>query len=306
MTDVIIVGGSYAGLAAGMQLGRARRSVLIVDAGQRRNRFVSRAHGVLGFDGESPAVIAAKGKQQVLAYPSVGWLDGAATKARAVSGGFVVSVLGDQYFANRLILATGVVDDVPSIPGFRERWGKTVFHCPYCDGYELNRGKLGVLGAGPVAQHFAAIVAEWSSSEGTTLFLNDGAAPSEGELAHLTSRGIHLERSGLLEANDGPSGIELVVREGRRYDLAALFVLPHTQLLGAFAQQLGCELENGLTGLFYRTDPSTKETTVKGVYAAGDAGQALHSVTFAIADGARAGASAHQSLVFGREPLDRT
>jgi thioredoxin reductase len=306
MTDVIIVGGSYAGLAAGLQLGRARRSVLIVDAGQRRNRFVSRAHGVLGFDGESPAVIAAKGKQQVLAYPSVGWLDGAATKARAVSGGFVVSALGDHYFANRLILATGVVDDVPSIPGFRERWGKTVFHCPYCDGYELNRGKLGVLGAGPVAQHFAAIVAEWSSSEGTTLFLNDGAAPSEGELAHLTSRGIHLERSGLLEANDGPSGIELVVREGRRYDLAALFILPHTQLLGGFAQQLGCELENGPTGPIYRTDPSTKETTVRGVYAAGDAGQALHSVTFAIADGARAGASAHQSLVFGREPLDRT
>jgi len=301
-TDVIIVGGSYAGLAAAMQLGRARRSVLIVDAGNRRNRFVSHANGVLGFDGTSPALIAAKGKEQVLKYPSVRWLDGTADEARPASPGFVVSAVGEQYLARRLILATGVVDDVPSIPGLQERWGKTVFHCPYCDGYELNRGKLGVLGAGPVAQHFAAIVAEWSASEGTTLFLNDGAAPSQEELAEMVARGIHVEHSTVLTTKDGPSGIEVVVRGERRYDLAALFVLPHTHVLGGFAEQLGCDLESGPTGLFYKTDPNTKETTVKGIYAAGDAGQALHSVTFAIADGARAGASSHQSLVFGQEP----
>jgi len=302
MTDVIVVGGSYAGLAAAMQLGRARRTVLVVDAGQRRNRVVSRAHGVLGFDGESPAVIAAKGKHQVLEYPSVHWLDGAATAARSVAGGFAVSVGGQEHFAKRLILATGVVDEIPSIPGFPERWGKTIFHCPYCDGYELERGRLGVLGAGPVAQHYAAIVAEWSSREGTTLFLNDGVAPSTGELAELTSRGIHVESASVLEAKDGASGMELVVRGGRQYGLAAVFVLPQTRLPGAFAQQLGCEIESGATGSVYKTDPRTKETTVKGVYAAGDAGLALHSVTFAMADGARAGTSAHQSLVFGEEP----
>ena len=93
------------------------------------------------------------------------------------------------------------------------------------------------------------------------------------------------------------------MREGRRYDIAGLFVLPRTQLPGLFAQQLGCELESGPTGSFYKTDPRTKETTVRGAYAAGDAGQGLHSVTFAMADGARAGTSAHQSLVFGQEPL---
>ena len=303
MDDVIIVGGSYAGLAAAMQLGRARRSVLVVDAGQRRNRFVSRAHGVLGFDGESLAVIAATGKAQVLAYSSVRWLDGAATGARPVPGGFVVSVGGEERFGRRLILATGVVDDVPSIPGFRERWGKTIFHCPYCDGYELDRGKLGVLGSGPIAQHYAAIVSEWSSPDGTTLFLDDGVAPSAGEIAELASRGIRVESSKVLEAKDGASGLEVVVREGRRYDVSGLFVLPHTQLPGAFAQQLGCEVESGPTGSFYKTDPRTKETTVKGVYAAGDAGQALHSVTFAMADGVRAGTSAHQSLVFEHAQL---
>jgi thioredoxin reductase len=190
MNDVIIVGGSYAGLAAAMQLGRARRSVLVVDAGQRRNRFVSRAHGVLGFDGESPAVIATKGKQQVLAYSSVRWLDGAATGARPVPGGFAVSAAGEEHFAKRLILATGVVDDVPPIPGFRERWGTTIFHCPYCDGYELDRGKLGVLGAGPLALHYAAIVAEWSSPEGTTLFLSDGVTLSASEAGGKLTLGL--------------------------------------------------------------------------------------------------------------------
>ena len=303
MHDVIIVGGSYAGLAAAMQLGRARRSVLVVDADQRRNRFVSRSHGVLGFDGESPAVLAAKGKEQVLAYPSVRWLEGAVTGARSIPGGFAMSARGEEHLAKRLILATGVIDDLPSIPGLRERWGKTIFHCPYCDGYELDRGKLGVLAAGPLAQHYSAIVAEWSSPEGTTLFLNEGVAPSSSELADLTSRGIHVESGSVLEAKDAASGIELVVRGGQRYDLAALFVLPHTQLPGGFAQQLGCEVESGATGSFYKTDARTKETTLKGVYAAGDAAQALHSVSFAMADGARAGTFAHQSLVFGQEPL---
>src|SRR4051794_34379086 len=146
MDDVIIVGGSYAGLAAAMQLGRARRDVLVVDAGERRNRAVMHAHGILGFDGHSPAVIAATGKAQVLAYPTVRWLDATVSGARGAVDGFVVSAGGQDHAARRLILATGLVDDTPAIPGLRERWGRTVFHCPYCDGYELDRGRVGVLG----------------------------------------------------------------------------------------------------------------------------------------------------------------
>lgn len=102
-----------------------------------------------------------------------------------------------------------------------------------------------MLAAGPLAQHYAAIVAEWSSPGGTTLLLNDGVTPSAGELADLASRGIHVEVGSVLEAKDGANGIGLVVRDGRRYGLAALFVLPHTQVPGGFAQQLGCELESG-------------------------------------------------------------
>src|SRR3954468_9683492 len=122
MDDVIIVGGSYAGLAAAMQLGRARRDVLGVGAGHRRNKPVTHAHGILGFDGESPAVIAAKAKAEVLAYPTLRWIDATVTGARRLSDGFAVTAGGDEHSARRLVLATGVVDDIPLIPGVREGW----------------------------------------------------------------------------------------------------------------------------------------------------------------------------------------
>jgi thioredoxin reductase len=299
MYDVVIVGGSYAGLAAAMQLGRARRQVLVLDAGQRRNRYVSRAHGILGHDGASPEAIWTKARAETLGYPTVHWLDTPATAARAVSDGFTVDTSGEAHRARRLILAHGVVDDIPSIPGIGARWGKTVFHCPYCDGYELGRGKLGVLASGPNAAHYASIVAEWGLPGETVLFVEDGPpSPQAAEVAALTARRIHLERNRVLEARDAPGGLELLVEGGRRYALAALFTMPRTSLPGDFVRQLGCEVEVVPTGSMYKTDARTKETTVPGVFACGDAAIAQHSVTYAIADGARAGIAAHQSLVF--------
>jgi thioredoxin reductase len=298
MHDVIIVGGSYAGLAAALQLGRARRDVLVIDAGQRRNRFAAHAHGVLGHDGASPAAIAARGKAEVLAYPGVRWLDAEVTAARAVPDGFAVSAGGAEHTARRLILATGVVDELPAIPGLRERWGRTVFHCPYCHGYELERGPLGVIAAGPIALHYAPLVAEWSTPGHTTLFLAGGAALAPAELAALEARRIRIETGAVLEARDAPRGIELVVDGGRRHELAGVFAAPYTRLAGELAAQLGCSVEAGPSGTTYQTDPRTKETTIAGVYACGDAAIAFSSVSFAIADGVRAGVSAHASLVF--------
>jgi len=302
MHDVVIVGGSYAGLAAAMQLGRARRDVLVLDAGQRRNRFASHAHGILGFDGESPAEIAAKGRAQVLAYPSVRWREAAATGARRAGDGFVVTAGGEEHAAKRVILATGVIDELPPVPGLVERWGKTVFHCPYCDGYERDRGDLGVLASGPFAHHFAALAAEWSRPGGTTLFLNGGAAPEEAELAGLASRGIRVELGAVLEVRDADRGIEVVLGGGTSHAMAGLFVTSRTRLPGDFPDALGCELEQGPMGAYYKTDPLTKQTTVPGVYACGDAALMQGSVTFALADGARAGVMAHQSLVFEHVP----
>ncbi|HEX2876771.1 MAG TPA: NAD(P)/FAD-dependent oxidoreductase [Polyangiaceae bacterium] len=297
MHDVIIVGGSYAGLAAALQLGRARRSVLVLDGGERRNRFVSASHGFLGHDGASPNEIAAKGKAEVLAYPTVQWLDALVTKLHATSRGFVVQSAAGQHEAKRLIVATGVIDALPSIEGLAERWGKSVFHCPYCDGYELARGRLGVLATSPHSIRYAQVVAEWSAPGQTTLFLDEGVDPSPEQVSELSASGIAIERAKVVAAEGTEPGIALRLEDGRTSPLAGLFVMTQTRLPGGFAEQLGCELEQGPTGPFFKTDES-KETTVPGVFACGDVALAKSTVSFAIADGVRAGIGAHQSLVF--------
>jgi thioredoxin reductase len=297
MHDVIIVGGSYAGLAAALQLGRARRSVLVVDGGERRNRFVSASHGFLGHDGASPKEIAAKGKAEVLAYPTVQWLDALVTTLHATSRGFVVQSAAGEHEAKRLIVATGVIDELPSIDGLAERWGKSVFHCPYCDGYELARGRLGVLATSPHSMRYAQVVAEWSAPGQTTLFVDESVEPSPEQVSELSASGIAIERVKVVAAEGPAPGVVLRLQDGRTSALAGLFVMTQARLPGGFAEQLGCELEQGPTGPFFKTDES-KETTVPGVFACGDVALAKSTVSFAIADGVRAGIGTHQSLVF--------
>jgi thioredoxin reductase len=299
MYDVIIVGGSYGGLAAALQLARARRRVLVLDAGQRRNRFARRSHGFLGHDGQTPEAIAAKGRTDVLAYATVTWLEDLATEARPIPGGFAVRTGSEEHQGKRLILATGVIDELPAIPGLAERWGKTVFFCPYCDGYEFELGRLGVLATTSASQHFAVLVSEWAAVGQTTLFLNGTIEPDAAQLDDFESRGIRVEREPVVSATGDATEIALRLRDGRTSTLNGVFLLPRTHLLTPFAEQLGCELEMGPLGPFYKTD-ETKETTVPGVFACGDAALPMPAVAFAVADGTRAGGAAHQSLVFRR------
>ena len=156
--DALVVGGSFAGLSAALQLARARRRIAVIDAGQRRNRFVDASHGFLGQDGRAPGDIVAEARAQLLAYPNVSWRDGQATAARKEGEAFEVVVGGDTLQARRLVLATGVVDELPAVKGLAERWGKTVFHCPYCHGYELNEGAVGVLASSPLSIHHALML----------------------------------------------------------------------------------------------------------------------------------------------------
>jgi len=297
MYDVIIIGGSYAGLAAALQLGRARKHVLIIDAGQRRNRFARHSHGFLGQDGRPPEAIAAAGRSEVLTYPTVSWLEAIATETRASADGFVVRVGAEEHRAKRIILATGVVDELPAIPGLAERWGKQVFFCPYCDGYEFGLGRLGVLATTPESAHFALLVSEWAGVGKTTFLLNGAFEPDAEQLAELRSRNITVERECVAAiAGEGP-GIEVRLADGRVSQLDGLFLMPRARLVGSFAEQLGCELEMGRLGPIYKTD-AMKETTVAGVFACGDAAVPMPSVSYAVADGVRAGTAAHQSLVF--------
>lgn len=297
MHDVTIIGGSYAGCAAALQLGRARRSVLVVDGGQRRNRFASHSHGFVGQDGVPPGEIAAKARAEVLAYPTVRWLEATVREVKPIAGGFSVRAGYEEHQSKRLILATGVADELPEIPGLRERWGQTVFHCPYCHGYELDRGRLGVLATIPMAIHHAALVSEWAAEKQMTLFLMPGIEPSPEELELLGARGVRVERERVVAVEGAAPRVDVRLESGRTTALEGLFVVSNTKLTNAFAEQLGCELEEGPVGWFYKTDPM-KETTVPGVFACGDAGLMMGSVTFAVADGARAGIAAHRSLVF--------
>jgi thioredoxin reductase len=290
--DAIVIGGSYAGLSAAMQLARARQRVLVIDAGVRRNRFATQAHGLIGQDGRPPEVIAEEARAQVLAYPNVRWLHGTTMGASGRSGEFVVEIEGSgQRRARRLVLATGVEDELPAIDGLRERWGRSVFHCPYCHGYELERGRIGVIAIGEVSMHHGLMLPDWGA---TTLLVNAAFEPTREQRDALARRGAAIESARIARV-EGLASVRF--EDGRCVDFDGLFVATRTRVNSPLAAQLGCDFEPGPLGAFIRTD-ALKATSVAGVFACGDAARAAHSIAFAIGDGAQAGASAHRSLMF--------
>lgn len=293
MHDVIIVGGSYAGLSAGLQLARARRKVLVIDAGLRRNRFAATSHGFLGQDGQAPGIIAAEGRSQLMEYPTVTWVQDSVVQAEAEQGGFSVRTQCNGGFqAKRLILATGVVDELPGIDGLQERWGKRVFHCPYCHGYELGQGRIGVLATSPLAMHHALMLPDWGS---TTLFTNGVFTPNAEQQAQLDRRGVSVESAAVTRISGERADLELA--DGRIVQLDGVFTMSRTRL-SPLAEQLGCGRVDGPTGPYLHTD-ETRQTSVAGVFACGDASLAAGSVALAVAEGVRAGVGAHFSLING-------
>lgn len=296
--DVVIVGGSWAGLAAAMQLGRTRRRVLVVDAGQPRNRFARASHGFLGQDGRAPAAILDTFREQVLAYPTVQLRANEAVDARALGGGgFEVDLRsGGSVRAERLILATGVVDELPSVPGLAERWGTSVLHCPYCHGYEVADGRIGVLAASEMAMHQVLLLTDWSAD--LTLFTNGAFTPDAEQRDALAARGIRVETRPVdTLVGEAPELAGVRLQDGEIVTLDALFTASRTRMASPLAERLGCAFDERPFGPIVRTD-AFKETSVPGVFCAGDAARVPHNATWAAADGATAGVAAHRSLVF--------
>ena len=294
-TEFAVIGGSYAGLSAALQLARARRDVTVVDAGARRNRFVDEgggaAHGFLSRDGTPPGVIAAEARHQLLRYPTVRWLEGVAEEARPCEGGRFTFRVGDLTVnAARLVLAVGVRDELPAIAGLAERWGRSVFHCPYCHGYELDAGQIGIIAASELAQHHAIMLPDWGTP---TLFLNDAYRPSDDELAVFAGRGTKVESTRILRI-EGVA--DVVLADGRTLAMNGLFTQPSTHIATSIASELGCQMVQGPMGAFIQVD-AMQQTSVANVFACGDAARAAGNVAMAVADGALAGVAAHRSTM---------
>jgi thioredoxin reductase len=293
--DVIIVGGSYAGLSAALALGRARKRALVIDAGQRRNRFAHEAHGFLGQDGRAPGAIARDARAEVAAYPTIDFLDGVAASAERNGEGFAVTLAdGATRTAARLVLATGVEDVLPDLPGLREAWGTGVLHCPYCHGFEVADRRLGVLAFTPLALHQAELIPEWGP---TTLLTNEIVTLSSNEREALAARGVAVVDgavASVVDAGERIAGVRL--RDGRVVELDALFIGVPTRMASPLAEQLGCAFDDSPLGPVIRVD-GMAETTVPGVFAAGDAALMMKNIPGSVASGFLAGVAAHRSLL---------
>jgi thioredoxin reductase len=293
MEDVIVVGAGPAGLAAAAWLARYRRKVLVVDAGEPRNRWTEAVHGYLGLDPIPPEELLRRGREDLLRYPTVSLRDGRATTARMGQGGFVVEVDGEELLAHRLVLATGVRDRFPDLDGFFDHYGRAVFHCPACDGYEARDRDVVALGWAPHVAGFALELLDWARS--VTVVAN--AQRFEGDREHraaLERNGIRLvedEAHALLGAPGALEGVRLA--GGEQLDCDMLFFSIAHEPADDLADELGCRRTEG--GECVWVDEHG-QTSVEGVYAAGDMTPGTQLAQIAAAQGVTAGVACALSL----------
>ncbi len=291
--DVIVVGGSFAGLSAALQVARARRRVLVVDAGKPRNRFAAHSHGFLGQDGRAPTAIVSTAREQVLSYPTAAFVRDEAIDATPSDDGFALRLAsGADMHGSRLVIATGMEDELPAIPGLAERWGRTVLHCPYCHGYEVAGGTLGVLATMAGSVHQALLVADWGD---VVLFADEAFMLDDAQRAALAVRGVRIEPAPVRAMASADANEVVHLADGREVALSALFVATRTRPASALAERIGCAFDDGPQGPVLRVD-AKQATTVPGVFAAGDAANPMSNATLASATGVMAGVFAHQSL----------
>ena len=300
--DVAIVGAGTAGLSAALMLGRSRRRVLVLDGGEPRNAPSSGVHYFFTRDGVPPAELLRIGREQLEPYADVEMRETIAAGAAGIDGDFTVG-LGDgtTVRTRKLLLATGVGDELPETPGFREFWGRGVYHCPYCHGWEVRDRPLAVLASGEELLMRATFIRNWSRD---LVALTGGAAGPDGDARdRLGALGIPLreERIARLEGGDIADGLRRIVFEdGSEIAREGLFYGPPQRQRSDLAESLGCEIvAMGPFPAIVRTDPMTRETTVPGVYVIGDAGTMVQSAIMAAASGATAASFANHALVQG-------
>ena len=293
MVDVIVIGAGAAGLSAALTLGRARRRVLVLDAGAPRNAPSTSAHGLFTRDGASPAALLVIGRDQLRTYTSVETREAAAVDVQPIDGGFEVSTSdGATVQGRRLLLASGVVDDLPEIDGLQELWGTSVLHCPYCHGWEVRDEPLAAYGRGDGAIELALLMLGWSRD--VVLCTNGPAELADDQTAEFSRLGVQVREEPIARLV-GTTGVleQIVFSDGTSVSRRAMFLQPRQHLRGDLANRLGCQhTELGLI----RTD-EWGETSVEGVYAAGDAVTPIQQLSRAAASGTTAAIGLNRSLV---------
>ena len=287
--DVVVVGGGAAGLSAALVLGRARRSVAVVDSGEPRNAPAAHMHGFLSRDGMPPADLLTAARAEVRNY-GVELVD---DRVAEIAAGFTVGLAGGRILATRrVLLATGAVDELPDIPSARERWGRDFLHCPYCHGWEVRDRPIGVLGTHSGSVDHAQLLRQWSDD---VIYFAHACSVTERERAGLEARGISVVE-GLVErfsvVDDRLDAVHLT--DGRAILRAAVFIRPALHTHGdGLIDSLGCELDEGG---FVRVD-ATGRTSVSGVWAVGNAANPRAQVITAAGEGSAAAIAINGDLV---------
>ncbi len=292
--DVIIIGGSYAGLSAGMALGRALRKVLIIDGGKPCNIQTPHSHNVITLDGESPSAITQKAKNQVLAYKTVTFLKGLATKAsRTNDETFELQTAdGENFVAKKLLFTTGVSDIMPDIKGFSECWGISILHCPYCHGYEVKEQNTGILGNGEMGFEFSKLISNWTKQ--LTLFTNGKATLTEEQNQKLSAHRINIVEDEI-DSFEHENGVikQIVFKNGMKQSIAALYARIPFEQHCKIPETMGCTLtEQGHIQI-----DDFQKTSIAGIFAAGDNTTMFRSVSNAIGAGSKAGALINHELI---------
>lgn len=294
--DVAIVGAGAAGLSAALVLGRCRRSVVLFDAGPHRNQASHAVHCLLGHEGTPPAALLAKGRVELARYPTVEKIQRPVAAITPSDGRFLVECEGGgaAYYARKVLLATGLIDVIPEIDGVDRFYGVSVHHCPYCDGFEHRDQAIAVYGAGDKAAGLALMMKQWSAD--VMLFTDGSAAPSGDMLERLKQQRIEVRTERVIRLEGGEDGAlrKVHLACGETVERAAMFFTTGCRQHSDLSAKLGCARdEKG--GVI--TDPVTEESSVRGVYVAGDASREVLLVAVAIAEGAKAGVAINRALL---------
>ncbi|WP_018599453.1 NAD(P)/FAD-dependent oxidoreductase [Mycobacterium sp. 155] len=294
--DCVIVGGGAAGLSAALVLGRARRRTLLIDAGAQSNSAAHGVGGLLGHDGRPPAELYAAGRSELASYPTVRVLDSDVATARRTDGVFDVRLnTGQTESARRVLLATGMDYQVQELPGMAELWGRSVFHCPFCHGWEVADQPLGVLARGERAIHLALLLRNWSQD---IVVLTDGPAEfDEDELRRFAASGVRIDERAVVELESNAGELAAIrFADGHLLPRRGLLVAATLRQRSALAEQLGVETAAGRVAVDAVVVDPLGRTSVPGVFAAGDLTGQMPQVAAAIAAGSATATAVVQSL----------